>query len=286
MKIQIASDFHLEHRTDIPVFNNAGADVLILAGDICQAEDLYRNPRDKFTVDGEVADLSQVMNNDWRGWDAQRFRKFFQHCSDNWKHVLYVAGNHEHYDGRWERTGDILRTEMAHYGNIHYMDQDSLTIDGIRFLGVQLWTSFKGGDANVMWTAKSYMSDYRWIKHFNAGQWGKLRPQDTLGKHMSDVQWLADHLNLDRDIPTVIIGHHAPSYQSIHEMYKNQADMNYAFCSDLDHIMVTNDHIKLWVHGHVHNAFDYQINNARVLCNPLGYPGEYNQFNPELIVEV
>jgi Icc-related predicted phosphoesterase len=285
MKIQIVSDLHLEHRNDLPVLHNAGADVLILAGDICQAEDLYRNPRDKFTVDGQVADLSQVMTGDWRGWDARRFREFFQHCSDNWPHVLYVSGNHEHYDGRWERTSDILRTEMAHYHNIHFMDQDSITIDGIRFLGVPLWTSFKDADPNVMWAVKSYMSDYRWIKHFNAGQWGRLRPQDTLAKHQSDVSWLTDQLAMDHT-PTVIIGHHAPSYQSIHEMYRNQADMNYAFCSSLDHMMVTNYHIRLWVHGHVHNCFDYSINQARVVCNPLGYPSETTGFDPALVVEV
>jgi Icc-related predicted phosphoesterase len=284
MKIQIASDLHLEHRQDIPVLNNAGADVLVLAGDICQAEDLYRNPRDKFTVDGEVADLSEVMTSNWRGWDAQRFRKFFQHCSDNWAHVLYVSGNHEHYDGRWERTSDILRTEMAHYPNVLYMDQDIQIVEGVRFLGVPLWTDFKNADPNVMWTAKSFMSDYRWIKHFTAGQWGKLRPQDTLAKHRSDVDWIKQQLT--DVVPTVIIGHHAPSYQSIHEMYKNQAQMNYAFCSDLDQIMWDNDHIRLWVHGHVHNAFDYTVNQTRVVCNPLGYPGEHNQFNPELIVEI
>jgi len=62
--------------------------------------------------------------------------------------------------------------------------------------------------------------------------------------------------------------------------------MNYAFCSDLDDIMVMHDNIKLWVHGHVHNCFDYQINQTRVVCNPLGYPGEQNYFDPELIIEV
>jgi len=62
--------------------------------------------------------------------------------------------------------------------------------------------------------------------------------------------------------------------------------MNYAFCSDLDHMMWDYDHIKLWVHGHVHNAFDYTVNQTRVVCNPLGYSRETNQFNPELIVEI
>lgn len=285
MRIQIASDFHLEHRNDIPVLENAGADVLILSGDICQAEHLYKTPREKFTADGNPADLSLVLTSDWHGWDARRYRKFFQHCSDNWDKVLYVAGNHEHYDGRWERTSAILRSEMQAYPNVHYMDQDCVTVDGVRFLGVGLWTDFKNADPLIMMTAKSYMSDYRWIKHFNNGQWGRLRVQDTLDKHLSDVSWLKTQLESDQS-PAVIIGHHAPSYQSIHEMYRNQAEMNYAFCSNLDQIMWDHDQIRLWVHGHVHNAFDYQVNQTRVVCNPLGYPGESNQFNPALVVEV
>ena len=37
-------------------------------------------------------------------------------------------------------------------------------------------------------------------------------------------------------------------------------------------------------HGHTHSFFDYQINNTRILCNPLGYPGETTGFTPDLQV--
>jgi hypothetical protein len=30
----------------------------------------------------------------------------------------------------------------------------------------------------------------------------------------------------------------------------------------------------LWIHGHMHDPFDYEINGTRVICNPRGYPGE------------
>ena len=285
MKIQIASDLHLEHRRDMPVLNNAGADVLILSGDICEAEHLYKNPRDKFTIDGQVTDLSQTMSNDWRGWYAERYRKFFQHCSDNWDHVIYVAGNHEHYNGRWERTSEVLLNEMNYYDNISYCDQRRVQIDGVQFLGVGLWTDFNKADPVTMFTVKDYMSDYRWINNFNDGQWGRLRPQTTLNQHRADLEWLRTML-AEHQQPTVIVGHHAPSYQSIHEMYKNQPIMNYAFCSDLDDFILEHEHIALWTHGHVHNAFDYHIGSTHVICNPLGYPGEQNQFNPELVIEI
>jgi len=38
--------------------------------------------------------------------------------------------------------------------------------------------------------------------------------------------------------------------------------------------------IKLWTHGHMHNASDYMIGETRVVCNPRGYVGyeSTNQF--------
>ena len=50
--------------------------------------------------------------------------------------------------------------------------------------------------------------------------------------------------------------------------------MNYYFASDLDNFILDNQNIKLWIHGHVHDPFDYKIGETRVVCNPLGYPRE------------
>jgi hypothetical protein len=71
--------------------------------------------------------------------------------------------------------------------------------------------------------------------------------------------------------------------------------MNGAYHSDLTDIMLDNPHIKLWTHGHTHNAFDYMIGETRVVCNPRGYQstrgdgsdwGEETDWNPNLILEV
>ncbi len=55
----------------------------------------------------------------------------------------------------------------------------------------------------------------------------------------------------------------------------------------------------LWIHGHVHHSFDYQVGRCRVVANPAGYVMnrrfiwrmeeavlENAQFNPSLVVEV
>jgi hypothetical protein len=35
-----------------------------------------------------------------------------------------------------------------------------------------------------------------------------------------------------------------------------------------------NPRIKLFVHGHMHDSFDYMIDNCRVICEPYGYSHE------------
>jgi hypothetical protein len=55
----------------------------------------------------------------------------------------------------------------------------------------------------------------------------------------------------------------------------------------------------LWLHGHVHDSFDYQVGRCRVVTNPAGYiinrrfaidPSEYEfenrAFDRNLLVEI
>lgn len=65
--------------------------------------------------------------------------------------------------------------------------------------------------------------------------------------------------------------------------------MSAAFASHLDRLVAKAD---LWVHGHTHDSFDYEINKCRVVCNPRGYPnwrmGRYENpaFDPAKIIEI
>ena len=44
---------------------------------------------------------------------------------------------------------------------------------------------------------------------------------------------------------------------------------------------------RLWIHGHTHISFDYQVGDTRVVCNARGYPGEQGtSMNPALVIEV
>lgn len=284
MKIQVASDLHLEFQP-APVLENAGADILILGGDICLAEHLYRNPKKAISIHSDVRDLSDVILTGGYAGDAERYRRFFNHCSNNWDQVFYVMGNHEHYSGRWNRTEEVLRTELEAYTNIQLLEQNKVVIDDTVFLGASLWTDMNNHDPITMLSVKDMMSDYRAITEVNGSNYHKLRPITTVQKHVETVAWLRMMLEEDKR-KTVVIGHHAPSRQSIHPKYQSQGIMNGAFSSNLDNIMLDHDHLVLWTHGHVHDPWDYHIGGTRIVCNPHGYPNEILKWNPNLVVEI
>ena len=60
-----------------------------------------------------------------------------------------------------------------------------------------------------------------------------------------------------------------------------------AFASNLENLM-DGDRLAFWVHGHMHESYDYEIYGTRVVCNPRGYaPDALNpDFRPDLVMEV
>lgn len=87
----------------------------------------------------------------------------------------------------------------------------------------------------------------------------------------------------------MVVTHHAPSFQSIAPMYR-QDSLTPAFASNLDYLM--GEPICLWIHGHVHHSNDYEINGTRIVSNPRGYQlkgdtfPENQDFKPDLVIEI
>ena len=117
MKIALCSDLHLEFG-DIFLKNTENADVLILSGDILVAEHLRKTPR-FVEMTAEEMDVA-VYQTTHRTKSAKRFRDFLSRVSFQFPHVVYVAGNHEFYHGKWNQTIEVLRAECARYENIYF----------------------------------------------------------------------------------------------------------------------------------------------------------------------
>lgn len=265
MKIQLVSDIHLEFGHSVRI-ENAGADVLVLAGDVCCARSFK-------TKTNEL----NIVN-----YDAY---KFFEEVSKNFNNVIYVLGNHEHYKANFHDTKTYLDDFLKQFNNVHLLNNQSVVIDGVRFIGSTLWTDMNNNCPVTMNMLSQYMNDFRIIKYQDLqGNYFKFTPEIAYGEHRLAVNYIGHELGDHPDQKCVVITHHAPSLKSIAPQYANDTLMNGGYASNLEHMMV--DNAVLWCHGHMHNSFDYKVNNTRVVCNPLGYPGERKEVNTRLVLEI
>lgn len=264
MKIAIASDLHLEF-SSLELKNTEKADVLVLAGDILVVEDLYRSKEP-----GEDTSLYGVLGYGAKKSSAYRYRRFIEQVSSEFKHVVYVMGNHEFYHGKFFKFIDVLREELVNTPNFHLLERDTITIDGIKFLGGTLWTDANRADPLTQYSLKDLMNDYKVIRNDQAG-YTALRVSHTITRHVQTLGYLETVLDDSKNEKCVVVTHHAPTFRSIHESFKTQDLMNGGYASDLSDFILDRPQIKLWVHGHTHFPFDYEMGDTRVVCNPRGY---------------
>ena len=257
MKIDYCSDLHLE----MAPLTLPGGDVLILAGDICEAREI-------------IKDFKSVKEHPYiPGAPEHRYFDFFYTECRKYRRVFYVAGNHEFYHGRFDRVIDELGAVLP--SNVTLLDRDIVDYHGVVFMGATLWTDANKMDAMTFYTLKQRMADYRHIKFHNTatGAYHKLMPETTVTRHVETVGLFKQWLPLYADRPVVMISHHAPSSLSIADEYRGDYHMNGGYFSDLSDLILDNTNIKVWVHGHTHTVFDYEIGTTRVVCNPRGYSG-------------
>lgn len=269
MNLHVASDLHLEflHKRfpDLLRVNRLftpWADVMVLAGDI------------------------------HNGTDAVR-------AFGQWPHpVLYVPGNHEFFDSAVEPAVAALKA-AAHHTAVIVLDCDQLIYNGVRFLGCTLWTDYelmgsRAGKTRAMMACDAQLADHRKIKGVHKiGE--RFTPERALTIHEKHRAWLTQKLDEPFDGKTVVITHHGPHPGSTHERFIGNP-CNPGFLSDLTPLVEKAD---VWIHGHVHDSFDYRVGKCRVVANPGGYAGglmkaktpddlawENPAFDPQKVVEV
>lgn len=250
MKILILSDLHLEFASFTPISDEV--DLVILAGDIWKKD----------------------MGIYW--------------ARENWPNtqIIYIAGNHEFYNSDRNAVLSLLKSAAVETG-VHFLDNDEVVINGVRFLGATLWTDFNlfGTELRekAICAGKRGLNDFWMIVE----RGDTFSPSDAMDLCNESVDWLKSKLATVEDIAkTVVITHHLPSMQSVSERYRSDI-LSACFASNLDELL---GYSKLWIHGHTHDSFDYTANGTRVICNPRGYVPkgvqENLEFNPSFIVEI
>ena len=269
LKLLILSDLHNDIRPMSPEVNgrriDAEADVVVLAGDIHE---------------GVQAPM----------WARQAFPD---------KEIVLVAGNHEFYGRYWNRNLHKIREKSKQLG-IHFLENESVELFGVRFLGCTLWTDYCLFGEERRWEgmrdAQVHMTDFRRIKldrkpgenqDWREFRVVKLIARLTLRRHVESAEWLDRQLAIGNPDNTVVVTHHAPLGQSIPEHFVGDI-LSPAYASNLTMLVGRS---RLWVHGHVHESMDYSFGMTRVICNPRGYPTPSGDllnelFQPSLLVEI
>lgn len=209
--------------------------------------------------------------------------------------VIFVLGNHDYYGDAIDRTfiaGKIAAAELG----IHLLEDESVTIAGTRFIGCTLWTDYQVYEgtesseekraehrARYMQAAALGLNDHKMIRLVDEEP-GRFLPMHARDFHLGSRVNLRKMLAQHHDGPTVVVTHHCPHRNSIHDDFAGDS-LTPAFCSDLSDIIEAFQP-ELWVHGHTHSAFDYDVGDTRVVCNPRGYHWEHGDFDPEKVVDI
>lgn len=253
MKLGILSDLHLTV-AGMPV-PDTDCDVMILAGDVARPQQAIA----------------------WAGQFSVP--------------VIYVPGNHEFYGTSLSGGLSALR-QAADGTRIHVLERDEIHLDGVRFLGCTLWTDFRLFPTAEM-RAASLVEASQSIRDFS-----RIRLDDAVDALFSPaiscqifdqtVAWLEEKFAQPFHGCTVVVTHHAPSPGSINPKYAGSL-LNACFVSDLD-ARIARWNPALWVHGHTHDSYDYQVGNTRIVCNARGYArdgiAENTDFSSSLMVRL
>lgn len=242
MRLAIASDIHLEFG-DYQIQNEESADLLVLAGDITTSQEIKNH------------------------------QKFFQQCSEQFPYVIYTLGNHEHYDSNFYDTKNTIVTALSRFQNIFVLDRSRVFFDDWNtvFLVGTMWTNADRKNPLIMQKLKNSFSDFIAISNFD--------PMTMVMQHDAFLSYVNEYMeeyrNRNSNTKVVVVTHHAPSFQSVSDKYRtvNAWNTNFGFASYDEEFILNNSEISLWIHGHMHDAFDYNIGSTRVVCNPRGYVG-------------
>lgn len=248
----------------------------------------------KFPADPRDKDTTLVIPGDIDMAKAKgRYGDFLQSVSQQFKHVVFCSGNHEYWGSNVHSThrkiNEII-TERA-LTNVHYLNNSSVVIDGVAFVGGTLWTNIKNPLLEIQ--VQAGMNDYRRIRVGPDHQpWmRKLRVADTTMMHYKTRGFMQEEVRKQREAgnKVVVVSHHAPSFRSICPKHTTDP-LNPAYCSELDYWLLEGD-IDYWMHGHIHWQFDYVIGHCRVTCNPRGYASrkwgnELTNYSDNFYVEI
>jgi len=152
---------------------------------------------------------------------------------------------------------------------VNLLDRETVVINGARFIGAVLWTDydfFPGIRDEAMIHASKALEDHRAIRIGDGARSLAFTPADALARHEADLAYIESELARPFAGPTVVVTHHAPHRRSVAFEHLDNM-LTAAYVSDLS-ATIERGKPRLWVHGHTHMSFDYEVGGCRIVCIP------------------
>lgn len=254
MKLQILSDTHLEQvKKGIVNFENIlkkidGINNLCLLGDIGTP-------------------------------GSENYTKFIEYCSNNYKNIFLIYGNHEFFNNITKKNKivetmlDRINYSKDFPNNIYFLNNSCVyidkfdvvtkykTVDSIKIIGSTLWS-------NIIPEISYNINDY---KNIYIKENCMLTPNDTIELFNKSKNYILDEIKLDETIKVVLLTHHG-THELCSGFYENSI-LNSAYVTDIPELRLCKN-LKACINGHTHSNIDFIDNNILFFSNCMGYIGE------------
>lgn len=241
--------------------------------------DLHLDGR-AYTITSQAHDPDAVLvlAGDLSGF--HRDLKFITAVTDQFKYVLFVAGNHEFYGSDYFVVKKFWHGVDGDIDNFFFMDNRVEIIENVRFIGTTLWTDMDGGNPLTCMDVQKALNDYYVILYKQR----RLMVVDTIGFHNEAMRFLNKELAAPFDGETVVISHHSPSWTLITQVHR-YSGVNAGFHANADQLFYDHE-IGYWFYGHTHVSQTIKINGVPVISNQRGYVGEDSGFDHAFWIDI
>ena len=219
------------------------------------------------------------------------FKKFY-------KHILITFGNHCMYlvsGGQVSKYKSVSINrlkelkEICEELDVHYLDGNIVTIEGIKFGGTCSWYDLDTDNKINRW--KQVMNDARLIYNGYAVQPYGMYQSYSQPNTNWDTQkfWLEEKEKLEniaKEGCDIFVTHVAlvyPPDSIMDPLYVGSPDNIFYYTDNLD--LLKESGCTYHVFGHTHQNLDFELDGINMICNPLGYRHEYS-FREENIKQI
>ncbi len=222
---------------------------------------------------------------------TKKYKKIFVTFGN---HDMYLVSNGQRdtYKLSWNKVLH-LKSLCESVDTVEFLDGKIVEVDTVKIGGTGMWYDFTYGkrkfglDDDAMrklWLAESNdpnniaADDYgntirdKQEFFFHGNGYARKRFSVTLNplkffeKEKAKLVEIVDKVD-------VFISHVSPAVPpDINPEHDNASAGFYFF--DGDQYLQSEKAPKLWIFGHVHDRYNFKVNNTRLLCNPLGYDDE------------